>query len=56
MNRWKFNVLQTIFVKKKFQKNVEKKLKFSKIIINDEYYRVKNIDELKQILKKKNIK
>ena len=47
MNRWKFNVLQTKFVKKKFQKNVENELKFSKIITNDEYYRVKNINELK---------
>ena len=38
MNRRKFNVLQIIFVKKKFRKNVKKKLKFLKIITNDEYY------------------
>ena len=47
MNRRKFNVLQIILVKKKFRENVKGELKSSKIIINDEYYRVKNIDELK---------
>ena len=53
MNRRKLNVLQIIFVKKEFWKNVENESKSSKIITNDEYYRIKNIDELKQILKKK---
>ena len=53
MNRRKFNVLQTILVKKKFQENVENELKSSRIITNDEYYRIKNIDELQQILKEK---
>ena len=38
MNRRNLNVLQTILVKKEFQKNVEDELKFSKVIINDEYY------------------
>ena len=56
MNRRKLNILQTIFVKKKFRENAKNESKFPKVITNDEYYRVKNIDELKQILKKKNIK
>ena len=57
MNRRKFNVLQTIFMKKKFRENAKNKSKFSKVITNDEYYRVKNIDKVRQILKKKkNIK
>ena len=55
MNRRKLNVLQTIFVKKKFRKNVKKKSKFLKVITNDEYYRIKNIDELRQILKRKTL-
>ena len=55
MNRRKLNVLQTIFVKKEFRKNIENESKFSKIITNDEYYRVKNIDELRQTLKKKTL-
>ena len=56
MNRRKLNVLQTILVKEKFRKNVENESKSSKVITNNEYYRIKNIDKLKQILKKKNIK
>ena len=47
MNRRKFNVLQTIFVKKKFRKNIENELKFSQVITNNEYYRVKNINGLR---------
>ena len=50
MNRRKLNVLQTIFMKKKFQKNFESESKSLKVITNDEYYRIKNIDELQQIL------
>ena len=46
VNRRELNVLQTKLVKKKFQKNVENKSKFLKVIINNEYYRVKNVDEL----------
>ena len=30
-------------------------MKFSKVITNDEYYRVKNINKLRQILKKKTL-
>ena len=47
MNRRELNVLQIKFVKKEFRKNVENESKFSKVITNDEYYRIKNIDELK---------
>ena len=46
MNRRKLNVLQTKFVKKEFQKNVENESKFLKVITNNEYYRIKNVDEL----------
>ena len=53
MNRRKLNVLQTKFMKKKFRENVEDELKFLKVITNDEYYRVKNVDELQQVLKKR---
>ena len=49
MSRRKLNVLQTKLVKKKFWKNVENELKFSKVITNDEYYQIKSTDELKQI-------
>ena len=52
MNRRKLNVLQTILVGKKFQKNFKSESNFFEIITNDEYYRVKNNDELRQILKK----
>ena len=45
MNRQELNILQIIFVKKKFQKNVESELNSLKIITNDEYYRIKNIDK-----------
>ena len=38
INRRKLNVLQIIFMKKKFQKNVKSESKFSKIIANDKYY------------------
>ena len=55
MNRRELNVLQMIFVKKKFQKNTKSESKFSKVITNDKYYRMKNIDELRQILKKKTL-
>ena len=37
-------------MKKKFRKNNENELKSSKIITNDEYYQIKNIDELQQDL------
>ena len=46
MNQRKLNVLQIIFVKKKFQKNFENELKFFEVITNDKYYRIKNIDKL----------
>ena len=51
MNRRKLNVLRKILVKKKFQKNFESESNSSKIITNDEYYRIKNIDESQQNLK-----
>ena len=51
MNRRELNVLQTILVKRKQLKKFESESKFSKIITNDEYYRIKNIDELQQMLK-----
>ena len=47
MNRRELNVLQTKFMKEEFRKNVENESKSPKVITNDEYYRVKNIDELK---------
>ena len=53
MNRREFNVLQTMFMKKKFWENFKNELKSSKVITNDEYYRIENIDKLQQILKKK---
>ena len=47
MNQRKFNVLQTIFVKKKFLKKVKNESNFLKIITNDEYYRIDNMDKNK---------
>ena len=53
VNRRKLNVLQIKLVKEKFRENVENESKFPKVITNNEYYRIKNIDELKQVLKRK---
>ena len=50
MNQRKLNVLQAILVKKKFRKNDENESNSSKIIINDEYYRIENIDKLQAAL------
>ena len=46
MNRRKLNVLQIILVKKKQLKKSKNESKFLKVITNDKYYRVKNIDKL----------
>ena len=46
MNQRKFNVLQTIFMKKKYQKKLKNESKFLKVTTNDEYYQIKNINEL----------
>ena len=50
MNRRKLNVLQIILVKRRQSKKFKSESKFSKIITNDEYYRIKSIDELQQVL------
>ena len=50
MNRRELNVLQIILVKKEQSKKFENESKISKIITNDKYYRIKNIDKLQQIL------
>ena len=52
MNRRKFNVLQILLMKENHRKKVENESKFLKNIINEKYYRIENIDELKQILNK----
>ena len=46
MNRRELNILQIILIKKSHQENFENKLYISRIITNNEYYRIKNIDEL----------
>ena len=50
MNRRELNVLQSILVKGEKSKKFKSQSKSSRIITNDEYYRIKNIDELQQIL------
>ena len=55
MNRRELNVLQMILVEEEFQKDTKSESKFPKVIIDDEYYRIKNIDELKQILEEKTL-
>lgn len=50
MNRRKLNVLQKMVMRERQSKEFESESKFSRVITNDEYYRIKNIDELQQIL------
>ena len=50
MNRRELNVLQVLLVKKNYRENVKNESNSLKNIINKEYYRVENIDELQQVL------
>ena len=50
MNRRKLNALQAMLVEKGHQEDIESESNFLRDITNEEYYWVKNVDELQQVL------